>query len=145
MLEGVFALLSDLGPLALRLGIAVVLFVHGWFKVNPNGPVKGPAGFGAGLKQMRFPLAGLLAWVVVLLETVGAVLFALGLGTRVLAALLAIEMLVIILYVKGRVMKTGFMAQQTTGWELDFVILTGALALLFTGAGAIALDPILGL
>ena len=129
----------------LRVGLAIILLVHGWLKINPNGPVKGPANFGAGLKQMGIPLSGLLAGIVILQETIGAALLILGLGTRILAVLYSIQMLVIILHVKGRVMKTGFMAQQTTGWELDFAVLVGALALLFTGAGSIALDPVVGL
>lgn len=146
MLEKIFAPYSDLGLLILRSGLAIVLLVHGWLKVNPDGPVKGPARFAAGLKQMGFPFARLLAWIVVLLETLGAGLLVLGLGTRVVAALVVIMFLVIILYVKRRVMKTSFMGTQTTaGWELDFTILVGALALLFTGAGAIALDPVVGL
>jgi len=129
----------------LRVGLAIILLVHGWLKINPNGPVKGPANFGAGLKQMGIPLSGLLAGIVILQETIGAALLILGLGTRILAVLYSIQMLVIILHVKGRVMKTGFMAQQTTGWELDFAVLVGALALLLTGAGSIALDPVVGL
>ena len=145
MLENVFAPYSDFGLLILRTGLAIVLLVHGWLKVNPNGPVEGPAGLGVGLKQMGFPFPDLLAWIVVLLETLGAGLLILGLGTRILAIMISIEMLVIILYVKRRVMKTGFMAQETTGWELDFTVLVGALALLFTGAGSIALDPVVGL
>jgi putative oxidoreductase len=145
MLEKIFAPYSDLGLLILRSGLSIVLLVHGWLKVNPNGPVKGPAGFGAGLKQMGFPFSGLLAWIVVLLETLGAGLLALGLGTRAIALLLAIMFAVIILHVKRRVMKTSFMGQQTkAGWEMDFTMLVGALALFFTGAGAIALDPVVG-
>ncbi|MGH2620173.1 MAG: DoxX family protein [Anaerolineales bacterium] len=145
MLEETFAPYSDLGLLILRTGMAIVLLVHGWLKVNPNGPVKGPAGLAKGLNQMGFPIPGLLAWIVVLLETLGAGMLVLGLGTRILAVMVSIEMLVIILYVKRRVMKTGFMAQQATGWELDFTVLVGALALLFTGAGRIALDRLVGL
>jgi uncharacterized membrane protein YphA (DoxX/SURF4 family) len=146
MLEKIFAPYSDLGLLILRSGLAIVLLVHGWLKVNPDGPVKGPARFAAGLKKMGFPFARQLAWIVVLLETLGAGLLVLGLGTRVVAALVVIMFLVIILYVKRRVMKTSFLGTQTTaGWELDFTILVGAIALLFTGAGAIALDPVVGL
>jgi uncharacterized membrane protein YphA (DoxX/SURF4 family) len=53
--------------------------------------------------------------------------------------------IVIILYVKRRLMKTSFMGQQTTaGWELDFAMLVGALALLFAGAGGFALDSVVG-
>lgn len=31
------------------------------------------------------------------------------------------------------------------GWEFEFILLAPALALLFTGAGSIALDPVVGL
>lgn len=72
-------------------------------------------------------------------------LLILGLGTRILAVLFAINMLVAILVAKRRVMKVGFSAQQTTGWEFDFALLAISLALLFTGAGSIALDPLIGL
>jgi len=42
-------------------------------------------------------------------------------------------------------MKVGFSAQQATGWEFDFSLMAISLALLFTGAGTIALDPLVGL
>jgi len=41
--------------------------------------------------------------------------------------------------------KRSFTSQQTTGWEFDFALLAQALALLFAGAGSIALDRIFGL
>jgi putative oxidoreductase len=145
MLETVFTPLGDWGLLILRGVMAITFLVHGWFKVNPNGPVKGPAGFAPGLKQMGLPLAGLFAWIVILLETAGAGLLLLGLGTRLLAGLYAIEMLVVILLGKRRAWKVPFIAAQTTGWELDFVLLGQALALVTLGAGAISLDRMLGL
>jgi len=98
-----------------------------------------------GLKQMGVPLPMFFGWVVALLETVGAVLLILGLGTRILGLLFAIDMLVAIFPVKTRVMKVGFAAQQTTGWEFDFSLLAISLALVFTGAGSIALDHLIGL
>ncbi len=144
MLESIFAPFSDWGLLILRLGIGIIFLAHGWPKL-PGGPMGGPAGFGGFLKQMGVPLPTFFAWVVVLLETVGAVLLILGLGTRLLAVLFAVDMLVAILVAKRGFMKVGFMAQQTTGWEFDFALLAGALALLFTGAGSLALDPVVGL
>jgi uncharacterized membrane protein YphA (DoxX/SURF4 family) len=42
-------------------------------------------------------------------------------------------------------MKIGFTAQQATGWEFDFHLLGIYLALIFTGAGSIALDGLVGL
>ena len=107
--------------------------------------MKGAAGFNGFLKQMGVPLPTFFAWVVALLETVGAVLLILGLGTRILAVGFAINMLVATFVANRGFIKVPFMAQQTTGWEFDFALLAGSLALLFTGAGSIALDPVLGL
>jgi len=145
MLETIFAPYSNLGLLILRLAMGIIFLVHGWPKLDPNSPMKGPAGFGGFLKQMGVPLPIFFGWVVALLETVGAVLLILGLGTRLLAVGFAVNMLVAIFVAKRRVMKVGFSAQQATGWEFDFALLGGALALLFTGAGTIALDPFVGL
>jgi putative oxidoreductase len=107
--------------------------------------MRGTAGFAGFLRQMGIPLPGFFAWVVALLETLGAVLLILGLGTRILALGFAVDMLVAILVAKRGFMKVPFMAQQATGWEFDFALLAGALALIFTGAGRIALDPLFGL
>lgn len=145
MLENIFSPYSDWGLFILRLATGIIFLVHGWPKLNPNSPMKGPAGFGGFLKQMGVPLPIFFGWVVALLETVGAVLLILGLGTRILAVLFAIDMLVATLIAKRQVMKVGFSAQQATGWEFDFILGAVALSLLFTGAGNIALDPVLGL
>ncbi|MGQ0551250.1 MAG: DoxX family protein [Armatimonadota bacterium] len=145
MLESMFAPVSDWGLLILRVGLGVIFPFHGWLKLNPNGPAKGPAGFAGFLRQMGVPLPVLSAWVVILLETVGAVLLILGLGTRILALGFAIDMLVAIVLVKRRMMKARFMDEKGTGWEYEFALMVQALALMFTGAGRIALDPILGL
>jgi uncharacterized membrane protein YphA (DoxX/SURF4 family) len=145
MLENIFSPFSDWGLLILRLGLGMIFLVHGWPKLNPNSPMKGAAGFSGFLKQIGVPLPAFFAWIVALLETVGAVLLILGLGTRILAILFAIDMLVAIFVAKRGFMKVPFMAQQTTGWEFDFILLVAALTLLFTGAGVIALDPALGL
>jgi len=145
MLENLFSPFHDWGLLILRLAMGIIFIVHGWPKLNPNSPMKGAAGFGGFLKQMGVPLPGFFAWVVALLETAGALLFILGLGTRLLAVGFAVNMLVAIFVAKRGFMKVPFSAQQATGWEFDFALLAGALALLFTGAGSLALDPIVGL
>jgi len=102
MLENIFSPFSDWGLVILRLAMGITFLVHGWPKLNPNGPIKGPAGFAGFLKQMGVPLPMFFAWVVALLETVGAVLLILGLGTRILAVGFAIGMLVAILVAKIR-------------------------------------------
>jgi putative oxidoreductase len=83
--------------------------------------------------------------VVCLLETVGAVLLVLGLGTRILALGVVVDMLVAIGLVKLKMMKAKFMDPKVQGWEFEAALLAQALALVFLGAGSVALDPLLGL
>ncbi len=145
MLENIFAPYTDLGPLILRIGLALVFLAHGWPKLNPNSEMKGVTGFSAGLKQMGVPLPTFFAWVVALLETVGSVLLILGLGTRILAVGFAIDMLVAIYLARIRMMKSPFAGGGGIGWEFEFALMVGSLALLFTGGGSISLDATIGL
>ena len=145
MFENIFSSPTGWGLIILRLALGITFFAHGWMKVDPNGPVKGPANFAAGLKQMRVPLPLFFAWVVSLLETVGSVLLILGLGTPILAIGFAIDMLVASTLVKRRMMNAKFMDTKVQGWEIEFALMAGALALFFTGAGSISLDHILGI
>ena len=143
MLENIFAPYTDLGPLILRLGLGLVMLAHGLPKINPNSPMKGIAGMEGFLKQLRVPLPTFFAWVVALLETVGAVLLILGLGTRILAVGFAIDMLMAILLAKIGMMKAPFSGQN--GWDFEFSLMIIALALLFMGPGRYAVAPSLGL
>jgi putative oxidoreductase len=145
MLEAIFAPFGNVGLLVLRLTLAIVMVAHGWPKLNPNSPMKGTAGFSGFLKQMGVPLPTFFAWVVALLETAGAVLLILGLGTRILAAGFVIDMIVATVLVRIRMMKSVFAGGQGIGWEFEFALAGIALALLFTGAGSLALDPLVGL
>lgn len=135
----------DWGLLILRVALGLTFIPHGWLKLNPNGPTKGPGGFAGFLKQMGVPIPLFFAWLVTLLETVGAALLILGLGTRIVALGLAIDMVVAIILVKRRMQNARFLDQQKGGWELEFALMAQALALVLTGAGAIALDPRFGL
>jgi len=143
MLEHFFSPMSDWGPLILRVALGILFPFHGWMKLNPKGPMKGPTGFAGFLKQLGVPLPVFFAWVVALLETVGAALLILGLGTRILALGFAIDMLVAIQLVKRKMQKAGFMDQKG-GWEFEFALMAAALALLFTGAGRVGLDRFIG-
>jgi uncharacterized membrane protein YphA (DoxX/SURF4 family) len=42
---------------------------------------------------------------------------------------------------KNTMMKTGFTAQQATGWEFDFILLFANILLLLAGPGSLALMP----
>jgi putative oxidoreductase len=140
-MDMLFAGAGDWGLLILRLALGAIFIVHGWPKINPNSPMKGLTGFGGFLKSQGVPLPSLFALAVALLETVGAVLLILGIFTRIIALGLAIDMLVAIRLVKFGMQKAGFMDPQKGGWEFEFALMAAALALFFTGPGAIALAP----
>jgi putative oxidoreductase len=144
MLETIFAPYHDWGLLILRIGLAIVFIAHGWPKINPNSPMKGITGMTGFLTQMGVPMPALFAWVVALLETIGSVLLILGLGTRIIALGAVINMAMAIYLVRMRMMKSSFAGGNAIGWEFEFVLLVGALALLFTGAGALSLDKAIG-
>jgi len=145
LLESIFAPYSSVGLLILRIGLAVVFIAHGWPKINPNSPMKGITGVTAFFKQAGVVMPGLLAWVVALLETVGSVLLILGLGTRILAVGFVIDMIHAIWLARIKIGKAQFTGGGGIGWEFEFVLMVGALALLFTGAGSISLDRLIGL
>ena len=88
MLAKLFTPYAGVGELILRLALGISFFAHGRDKL------KNPAGFAAFLRQIHVPVPLFNAWLVALLETVGALLLILGIATRVLALGLAIDMVV---------------------------------------------------
>ena len=138
MLGSLFAHVAGVGELILRLALGITFVVHG------RGKLKNPAGFAGFLRQIHVPAPLLNAWLVALLETVGAVLLMLGLATRVLALGLAVDMLVALVVV--RIPQARFASgPEGSGWEFEFLLLAMAVALVFTGAGRFAVDAYLGL
>jgi putative oxidoreductase len=122
--------LGDWGLLALRLGVGITFLVHGskkraMWKMQPSAQL--PAGMLSLLRVLSVaePLGG-LATVVGLLTQVAAVGF-------ILVMLGAIRL-------KVTQMHKGFSGEG--GWEFEFLLLVGAIALLFLGAGRFALDRI---
>lgn len=122
----------------LRIIFAGVLLTHGLPKVLriPHGSMADPMAASINLIQnvMGLPFAAQLAFLVMLLETVGALMLAIGLGTRLVALLIAIEM-VAISYALG----------PTWPWidrGIEFPVLMGFLALYIVarGGGAYSLD-----
>jgi putative oxidoreductase len=143
MLETFFAPYSDWGLLILRVGIALVFFSHGLPKLNPNSEMKGIQGVAGFFQQLNIPFPKLSAWIVALLETVGAIALALGLGTHLLGAAYAFDMFVAIVKAKIGMMRAPFSGQN--GWDFEFALLIAGLALVFTGSGAVSLDYLFGI
>ena len=123
--------LSDWALLVLRLGLGTVFLVHGiqkraMWKMQPSAQM--PAGLLSIIKVLSIaePLSGL--------AMIG------GLLTQVAAVGQAVVML-------GAIrLKAGQMKKRFTGdggWELDFIILVAALAIIVLGAGRFSLDRVL--
>jgi uncharacterized membrane protein YphA (DoxX/SURF4 family) len=98
-------------------------------------------GFTGFVASLGFPMPGVFAAIVVTLEVLGGLLLILGLGTRWVSLLFAIEMLVTTLLVK--LPNLGFIAPQGkpgVGAELDLLLLAGALILLTHGSGMLSIE-----
>jgi len=131
---------TDYGLLVLRGSAALLLIVYGWKKFTWLFPlISGRVpwsswGFAAQIGKMGFPLPILLAVFVVLCESVGALFIALGLFTRVSAALTAISMAGA-LYFSLRVGEAS--------WQLAALYFLSFITLALTGPGKFSIDQLL--
>jgi len=119
------------GLLVLRLVVGIIFIVHGWPKMT-NARALAQA-FGQ-------PSAGMIAFLTAqgIVETVGGVAMILGLWVQVVAIIFGVIMLGAI-GLKTTMMKTGFTAQQATGWEFDLALLAASVVQLLAGAGTLSL------
>ena len=118
---------ADLGRFVLRVGLGLMILLHGVAKI-----IAGP-GFIVGLLA-KAGLPSMLAWGVYVGEVVAPLLLIVGLLTRPAAAVVAINMLFAIWLVH---MPELFARNKTGGWalELQGMFLVAALAVMLLGAG----------
>ena len=117
--------------LPLRLVVGLVFVAHGAQKLFQFG-LGGTTAF---LGQLGVPLAGLAALVLIAVELLGGLAILLGLFTRLVAVLLAADMLTALLTVH---LRNGFFLPD--GIEFVLTLLGGALSLAGLGPGPLALD-----
>jgi putative oxidoreductase len=119
------------GLTILRITVGIVFLVHGYQKLFHIGFHGVAAMFG----HMGIPLPMVSAVVVTLVEFIGGILLVAGIGTRIAAALLAVDMAVAILAVH---LKHGFGAQNG-GFEYPLTLLAATLCLALAGGGMFSL------
>ena len=123
---------ATLGLTVLRVVLGTTFLLHGWQKVTEWTV----AGTQASFAQMGVPAAELAAPLAAVLELVGGLMLLLGLGTRVVAALLALTMLGALVLVH---LPAGFFADDG-GIELVLLLAAASVLFVLAGAGRWSLD-----
>ncbi len=131
----------SLGLLILRLVVGLSLAAHGAQKLFGWFGGYGLLGTGQFLEQLGFRPGRLHAAQAALAELLGGLFLAAGFVTPAAAAAVVAVMLVAAVSVH---LKSGFFAHNG-GYEYTLVLAGGALALAFTGPGALSLDQALGI
>ena len=118
----------DWGVTAVRVMTGLLFAIHGYQKF-----AGGIGGVSAYFAKVSIPLPVVMAPFIAGLELVGGILLILGLATRVVGGLFALEMLVTTLWVKI----------PSSGWnasDLDRMLLVACVLFVLAGPGAAALD-----
>lgn len=119
---------KGLGLAVMRVVLGLIFIIAGYGKVFQRGLNV------EGFRGMGIPLPELFGPIVSFLELGGGVLLVLGLFTRYLGALFAIEFIVATIVISN-ISQKGLL-----GARLEIMILMAAIVLLTNGAGALALD-----
>jgi putative oxidoreductase len=125
----------EFGWLFLRLATGAMMFgLHGYARIGKlynYFVLKQPWSFVGLVQRIGFPVPAFFAVISALVEAIGSVMLMLGIGTRWVAALMAINMMV----------ATGFELNKGGGGaELPGIYLVALIALAIGGSGKYSLD-----
>lgn len=124
---------TSIGLTVLRIVLGVVFTAHGAQKFAQGIP-----GVAQGFSGTGVPLAEVAAPLVAGLELIGGILLVLGVATRVVGLLLAVDMVVAGLLAHAT---AGFFAQDG-GFEYVLVLAVASLAIALTGPGRFSVDAL---
>jgi putative oxidoreductase len=125
--------LQPLALLVLRLALGTIMIAHGWQKIADH-----MQGIMGAIQHMGLPT--FMAYLVVAAEFGGGILVLVGFLTRLAALAIFVDMLVAILKVH---LPHGLFSSKG-GFEFPMACAAIAFALIFTGAGPIAIDWLWG-
>lgn len=131
---------ADIAGLALRAAFGPALAYHGWQKLD--GGAGNFANFLSTQELLGVGFPRFVGYFVIALELVGGIMLTLGLLTRLVAAVVAVQFLMIPFVIKTQ---AGLVGTERTGFEIDLFIAAAALTLLLLGPGRASLDRLLGL
>lgn len=135
---------NDYAGLILRLALGIVMFPHGAQKLfGWYGGYGFSSTIGFFTEQMHFPW--IIAFLVIMAESIGAVLLILGLLTRFSAFGIGLTMFGAMLMVhwKYGFFMNWFGKQEGEGIEYFILLLSIAIALIIKGAGSLSLDDLI--
>jgi len=134
-LRNFYASLEPLSWLLVRCACGLILAVHGWGKITRGAEAMAPA-----FMKMGYDHPVPLIWFLAFVEFVGGLAIALGLFTRFFAAMVTIEMAVILF---AHYLPNGF-SWLNRGYE--FVLLWGlvTMAIWWRGGGPYSIDRRIG-
>ncbi|HEY4384717.1 MAG TPA: DoxX family protein [Ktedonobacteraceae bacterium] len=121
-----FATFLRLAPLPLRLILGIIFISHGIMKFTALASTVHSFG------HIGIPLPTIAVPIIALIELIGGIALILGLGSRMFALLLALDMLVAILTVKLAMGLVG-------GYEFELSLIAGLLTLILSGPGTLAI------
>lgn len=122
----------DLALLLLRIGVGLIFIFAGWSKITG---IEGTQQF---FGNIGIPMAGIMAWVVAIVELVGGLMVLIGFRIQIPALLLAIIMLVAIITTK---LGNDNLFQSM---RLELILLLVNLSLAILGNGKYSLDDRVG-
>ncbi len=129
--------LLDWSPVPVRIVLGGIFVDAGFGKWN-----RGISGTGDWFAGLGIPFPQAQARLIATLELVGGVLLILGLFTHWVAIPLAVNMLVAT-YISKFKLGLPFQGGEIQGYELNVLLLAGAVTLVLSGAGPFSLDELL--
>jgi putative oxidoreductase len=128
-MRGIWGIDPGWGITAVRLAVGLILLVAGWAKF-----MVGTAAVTAYFAKMAIPAPGLTGAFIMVLEIVGGALLILGIATRWVGLLFAMEFLVATFYAE---IPVGF-----AGARLALLLLAGNVLFFLAGPGRAAVDAV---